>query len=110
MDAMEDLAERVKEEAGRILVGQMLTKLGEETNTAKPCPKCGELVPVKAKKRPRTFRSLSGEHTIERNYHYCLRCKGGFYPRDIELGLPVRGDVTFGMEKRVLDLGMNDTF
>lgn len=110
MTSMELAAEKVKEEVGRATVEALLAKLPPEDLSPKRCPKCGKPVPVKAAKRERTFRCLSGTHTVVRNYHYCEDCREGFYPRDIELGLPKEGELTLEMEKRVLDFGVNDTF
>jgi|TARA_Y100000294_G_scaffold174805_1_gene193547 hypothetical protein len=81
-----------------------------EDNSAKPCPRCGKKVRVKAKRRERKVRSLSGMHSLARNYHYCTICRFGFYPLDEKLGLPVEGEVTAELEKRILDFGVNDTF
>jgi len=86
------------------------SKAAHETGTAKPCPRCGRPVPVKATGRTRTLRAISGEVSYSRNYHYCSFCNAGFYPLDEELGLPRRGDLTPEFERRVLDFGVNDNF
>src|SRR5262245_28963327 len=78
-----------------------LAKLGPETGESKPCPRCGQLIAVKAKNKKRVLRTLSARLTIHRNYHYCRCCKHGFFPRDRELGLPTRGSVTYELEKRI---------
>jgi len=55
-------------------------------------------------------RSLSGEVTSKRNYHYCEACEQGFYPVDRLLDLPEQGELTSEMEKRVLDFAVNDVY
>jgi hypothetical protein len=82
----------------------------EEDESPKSCPRCGELSPVKVKKRPRQVRTLSGLHVLRRNYHYCSSCRAGWYPLDEALGLPGGGEVTKEVERRILDFGVNDTF
>lgn len=83
---------------------QLLARLEPEDGTPKPCPRCGKRIRLKATGRRRRIRTLSKTQTIERNYHYCRECMHGFYPRDIELGLSESGDITYELEKRVLDL------
>ena len=77
-----------------------------ESGRAKRCPPCGKSVPVKAKDRERTVLTLSGPVVLRRNYHYCDRCKGGFYPVDRELGLPEEGELSPELEKRALDFAI----
>ncbi len=88
----------------------MIASLPPEDATPKPCPKCGRLVPVKARNRPRHILTIAGELRFSRNYHHCGGCNIGFYPRDRELKLPEKGEVSDAMEKRILDFGVNDTF
>lgn len=104
--ALESSAEQFKLSAleARIL------RFGDESTSKKPCPRCGRPVRVREKNVERGVRTLSGKVTLKRNYHYCDHCKYGFYPRDRELGLPEQGDVSFEIEKRILDFGLNDTF
>jgi hypothetical protein len=90
--------------------GSMLERLGPETGKPMGCPMCGKRSPVKERSRPRTIQSLAGELTFTRNYHYCERCKEGFYPRDHFLGLAEEGDLTPELEGRILDFAVNDTF
>jgi hypothetical protein len=87
-----------------------LAALPPENGTSKPCPKCGDLVRVKARNRVRMITTLAGELRLSRNYHHCKRCRLGFYPRDLELKLPEEGEVSDAMEKRILDFGMNGAF
>ena len=61
---------------------------GEEGNEPKRCPRCGTRCRVKANKRERTLVTLSGTATYRRNYHYCEGCGSGWYPLDVELGIP----------------------
>jgi Uncharacterised protein family (UPF0236) len=110
MSDMELAAEELKGEAGEPSIAVMLSRMKPEKPTAKACPKCGKRVAVKAHDRERTVRSLSGEVTFKRNYHYCEACKHGFYPVDRLLDLPEQGELTTEMEKRVLDFAVNDVY
>lgn len=91
-------------------LGALLARMPIEQPTAKLCPKCGKRSPVKARDRARTLRTLCGEVTLNRNYHYCEGCQLGFYPVDRTLDLPEEGELTREMEKRVLDFAINDVF
>jgi hypothetical protein len=88
----------------------MLARMKPEKPTAKACPRCGKRVAVRARDRERTVRSLAGPVTFRRNYHYCEKCRYGFYPVDRLLDLPEEGELTSEMEKRVLDLAVNGPF
>lgn len=110
LTAMELAAEKAKFQFGHESLEAMLAMLPPEDGSPKPCPKCGEAVPVRALGRPREIHTLSGWVTLNRNYHHCDQCRLGFYPRDIELGLPGQGEVSFELERRILDLGVTDTF
>jgi hypothetical protein len=104
--AGEAIGERFKEEVLR----SRILRMPVEDNTPKSCPLCGRLVPVKAQRKKRSLRALSGAIRFERNYHYCKHCRSGFYPRDIELGLPAKGRITSEFERRIADFGLNDPF
>lgn len=110
MDDVELSVERWKSRVDDSAIAAMVKRLKPEKRTAKPCPKCGKRVPVKAAERERTLRSLSGPITFRRNYHYCEKCEYGFYPLDVRLGLPEEGELTSQMEKRVLDFAVNDVY
>jgi ribosomal protein L40E len=110
MTDIELVAEKLKEEAGPPSIAVMLSRMKPEKPTAKVCPRCGKRVPVKARDRERTVRSLSGPITFKRNYHYCEGCKYGFYPVDRLLDLPEEGELTAEMEKRVLDFAVCDVY
>lgn len=110
MTDMEYAVEEMFGHDGPPSIAVMLSRMKPEKPTAKRCPWCGRRVPVKALKRPRTVRSLAGPVTFERNYHYCQHCKRGFYPVDMDLGLPAEGDLTSALEKRVLDFAINDSY
>jgi hypothetical protein len=110
LDAAESFAEDMKRDLGEDTLGATIESLAPETNTPKPCPKCGELARVKTRNRVRYIRTLAGELRLSRNYHYCKKCKMGFYPRDLELKLPTEGEVSDAMERRVLDFGVNGAF
>jgi Uncharacterised protein family (UPF0236) len=73
-------------------------------------PQCGASTKVRAKNVTRVFKSLSGVHTLRRNYHDCENCKEGFYPRDAELGLPKDSEVSTEVAKRLADFYLNDPF
>ncbi len=110
MSEMELSAEELKDEAGKPSLASMLSRMRPERPTAKACPRCGKRVPVKARDRERTVKSLSGPVTFKRNYHYCERCQYGFYPVDRLLDLPEEGELTSELEKRVLDFAVNDVY
>jgi len=88
----------------------MLSRMKPEKPTAKACPRCGKRIPVKARDRERTVKSLGGLVTFKRNYHYCGECQYGFYPVDRLLMLPEEGDLTSELERRVLDFAVNDVY
>ena len=110
MSDMEVAVETWKTESDDAALAAMLAKLKPEKPTAKLCPKCGKRVPVKARDRERTVKSLSGPVTFKRNYHHCEKCQYGFYPVDQRLGLPEEGELTSELEKRVLDFAVNDVY
>lgn len=105
-DEIEDAAERIKQ----AMLDERLASLPEEDDRPKRCPRCGRMVRVRRQAVERNVRTRSGTLKVRRNYHYCDHCREGFYPRDRELGLPEEGSVSFGLEKRILDFGINDTF
>jgi len=102
--------EMVRRDAAPPPVAAMLSRMKPERPTGKACPKCGKRIPVKARDRERTVKSLAGPVTFKRNYHYCEACQYGFYPVDRLLGLPEEGELTSEMEKRVLDFAVNDVY
>lgn len=77
---------------------------------SKACPKCKKNVRVREKLVPRTVITLSGPVKYQRHRHYCDRCKLNFYPRDEELDLLEKGQVSPELEKKILDFGINDPF
>jgi hypothetical protein len=91
-------------------LGALVARMPLEKPTAKLCPKCGKRTPPKALERKRAIRTLAGTLTLTRNYHYCDRCKLGFYPIDRLLDVPEEGELTRELEKRVLDFAVNDVF
>src|SRR5438093_4522336 len=82
MSEIELSVERLKGETGKPSLAVMLSRMKPEKPTAKACPKCGKRIAVRALGRERIVRSLSGQVTFKRNYHYCEACKYGFYPVD----------------------------
>ena len=107
---MENAVEDLKQQAGEPSIALMLSRMKPEKPTAKACPRCGKRTPVKARDRERTVKSLAGEVTFKRNYHYCEACKHGFYPVDRMLDLPEEGELSSELEKRVLDFAVNDVY
>jgi len=109
--AMEVAVEQTQNALARTSLESLLqAKSAQEDNAPKPCPKCGKLVRVRARGRTRTLRAVAGEVSYRRNYHHCRDCGSGFYPLDDTLDLPVGGDLTREMERRLLDFAVNDPF
>jgi hypothetical protein len=95
MSEMELAAEEMaRRDAAPPPVAAMLSRMKPEKPTGKACPRCGKRIPVKARDRERTVKSLAGPVTFKRNYHYCEKCEYGFYPVDRLLGLPEEGELT----------------
>lgn len=107
---IEDAVEALKAKIGQESVDRTLRELPPEDSRPKKCPRCGRLVRVRVKNKPRTFESVSGTHTLVRNYHYCDHCALGFCPRDAELGLPAEGDATLKLEGLLLDFAVNSPY
>ena len=110
IDAIEELAGAAQRDLGEETLAAAMAALPPEDDKPKACPKCRQLVPVKAKNRLRHILTTAGELRLTRNYHYCTHCGLGFAPRDAELNLPEEGEVSSAMERRILDFGINDTF
>lgn len=110
IDAIEELATAAQRDLGEETLAAAIAALPPEDDKPKACPKCRQLVPVKAKNRLRHILTTAGELRLTRNYHYCSHCGRGFAPRDAELNLPEEGEVSSAMERRILDFGINDTF
>jgi hypothetical protein len=107
---MEEEIEAEKRRIGQREMDARLASLPPEAGKPQSCPKCGKRAPVRAKAVSRTFKSLSGTHTFSRNYHYCEKCKEGFYPQDEWLGLSKDSDVTEELERRMADFVVNDVY
>lgn len=110
IDAIEELASAAQRDLGEETLAAAIAALPPEDDKPKACPRCKQLVPVKAKNRLRHILTTAGELRLTRNYHYCDNCGLGFAPRDAELNLPEEGEVSSAMERRILDFGINDTF
>lgn len=110
LEAIESFAEGTQRDVGEEALSATIAALPPEGAAAKPCPKCGRPVPVKARNRVRHLLTVAGELRLSRNYHYCAPCELGFYPRDRELHLPEAGEVSEAMERRIVDFGVNDTY
>jgi len=107
---LEDALENLKAQVGQETFDERLRQLPPENDDPKTCPRCGRKIRVRTKNVPREFESLSGTHTVVRNYHYCDHCRFGFYPRDLQLGLPSEGDATLKLESRLLDFAVNGPY
>lgn len=108
-DTMTDMELRLEEASRRLVGSELLRQLEKpESPKAKRCPSCGKRVRVRAHDKSRTLRTLGGEVTYRRNYHYCDGCRRGFYPRDLELRIPEDGELSSEVERRVVDFGIND--
>jgi hypothetical protein len=110
LEDIETLAEGLGHSSGEEIQSATIAALPPEDGSPRPCPKCGKPVPVKVRNRVRHLLTVAGELRLSRNYHHCAACKHGFYPRDIELNLPVEGEVSDAMERRILDFGVNASF
>ncbi len=110
LDDIESFIEVDQQDASQEELVAVVEGLPPEDLTSKPCPKCGGLVPMKARNRVRHLMTTAGELRLSRNYHYCKTCQSGFHPRDIELKLPEEGEVSDAMEKRILDFAVNTSF
>lgn len=82
----------------------------QETDGAKPCPKCGRATPIKARSRPRKLRALRGVFSYTRHYHFCEHCRAGFYPLDEKVDAPQQGEATELLQERALDFAVNAPF
>lgn len=110
LDDIESFIEVDQRDAAQQELAAVVDGLSPEDVTSKACPKCGALVPVKARNRVRHLMTTAGELCLSRNYHHCKTCQLGFYPRDLELKLPEEGEVSDAMEKRILDFAVNTSF
>jgi len=109
--ALEDAAEECGHaDSHRMMQVMFDERVATQDGTPKPCPKCGRRVWVRSKDRERTIRTMSGELSLRRHYHYCERCQQGFYPLDIELGLPEEGELSPKMTARVLDFAVTSVY
>ncbi|MHB8879122.1 MAG: hypothetical protein ACYC8T_35940 [Myxococcaceae bacterium] len=106
LDEIESFTGEVQLTLGEETLAAVIAALPPEDDLPKPCPKCRQLVPVKAKNRLRHILTIAGELRLTRNYHHCGHCNHGFYPRDAELKLPEGGEVSDAMERRILDFGI----
>jgi len=105
-----DLTKAQEATSGDPGIEAMLSRMKSDKPAGKACPRCGNRIPVKARDRERTVRSLSGPVTFKRNHRYCEQCKYGFYPVDRLLGLPDEGELTSEREKRVVDFAVKDGY
>ena len=108
IDAAELGTERQGQRIGRAGFAKWLARQqDDETDTPKPCPRCGKRVAVRAGKRKRTLHAAAGTFTYQRHYHYCDACDHGFYPLDETIGAPAEGEATEALSQRALDFAVN---
>jgi len=65
MTDMELAVEKLKVESGDPGIEAMLKRMKPEKPTGKACPRCGKRIPVNARDRERTVRSVSGPITFK---------------------------------------------
>lgn len=71
---------RLRKQFGQVLAAQVLEHQEASQPIENPaCPKCGERMRYKGKKRTRVESRL-GELAIARGYYYCAHCKCGLFP------------------------------
>jgi Uncharacterised protein family (UPF0236) len=92
------------------MIEVLLQRCRDENAKPKTCPKCGQKAYVEKKKAPRRLQTLSGMQTYLRHYFRCKKCQHGFAPVDDELQIPIDGQVSLEVEKRIADFGVNDVF
>ena len=108
---IEDDAESIGEQLSyKRYAASLDAKSDAEDGSAKRCPRCGALCSVKQKRAKRRIQSSTGVHFFRRNRHHCAACKKGFFPLDIELELPEKGEVTSKLEARLLDMAIHSPF
>ena len=110
MNAEESAEQTSVSDVGRAMASFLRSRESEQTSEKQPCPTCGTPCGVRRKYVERKVRSRGGEHRLRRHYHYCEGCRSGFYPLDIKLGLPAKGELTPRMERLVLDMGVHAPF
>ena len=110
MSRMERSIEELKRKVGQEEMDKQLAALEPQDDGPKACPRCGKKTRVRTRFVSRTFRSLSGTHTVRRHYHYCETCSAGFYPLDEFLGLPKEGALSEDLEMRIADFAVNDPY
>jgi hypothetical protein len=80
LSEMEETVEALKFELTSLLVESMIEMQGKGIRGPGPkCAGCGGEMYSKGKKRRRVLTS-QGEIELERNYHYCDRCRSGIFP------------------------------
>ena len=80
LSQMEETVEGLKFELTSLLVESMIEVQGAGIRGPGPqCAGCGGEMYSKGKKRRQVLTS-QGEIELERNYHYCDRCRRGIFP------------------------------
>ena len=73
------------------------------------CAGCGGQA-VHAGSRPKTITTVLGEVTLRRAWYHCAACKGGFAPRDRQLGLLPGGALSPGLAEMAALAGAEASF
>ncbi len=91
LDSIERFSEESQRDLGQETLDAAIAALAPEDDSAKPCPKCKQRVPVKAKNRARHILTTAGELRLTRSYHHCIAL-GAFSAREIaaRLGASLR--------------------
>ena len=76
LDAIESFSEESQRDLGQETLDAAIAAWAPEDDSAKPCPKCKQRVPVKAKNRARHILTTAGELRVTRNSHQ-LACALG---------------------------------
>ena len=71
--------------AARALEQRLNADTSDHAGPELPCS-CGESASYRGR-HWKTFESVLGSLHLERAYYYCVKCKGGFCPRDHALGM-----------------------
>jgi hypothetical protein len=109
-EAEQTLSAQHDQDRDQAFAAYLLRLSQSQDSSPKTCPRCGARSRIRARRRKRKIRTMTGEHILERNQHYCEGCKLSFYPLDIEIGLSEEGEASPDLERRILDFGVTTTF
>jgi len=71
--------------AARAVEQRLNADTSDYAGSSLPCD-CGQCARY-AGRRIKRFQSILGELNLDRAYYHCSHCNGGFYPRDLHLGI-----------------------